>query len=58
MASKKDIEKKFICRACAEFFDEEDLDKGKCPTCKTDERVFINDLLDTDDDETESKGTL
>lgn len=36
--------KEFVCRQCVTFLDTCDLKNGKCPNCKTDEYVYINDL--------------
>lgn len=43
---KNDVEKEFICRHCGLFLDKDELNKGNCPECKSDEDIFINDLLE------------
>ena len=40
----KEKDKDFVCRHCARFLNSVDLDKGKCPDCKSDEGIFLNDL--------------
>lgn len=40
------MSKEFICRQCNTFLNTEDLEDGKCPNCKNDEDVFINDSED------------
>jgi len=39
-------EKEFVCRQCGAFLDSDELEKGCCPNCKTDEYVFMNDIND------------
>jgi rubrerythrin len=39
---KADTDKEFHCRKCGSFLDNTDLKDGKCPTCDSDEEVFIN----------------
>lgn len=46
MAYKEENEKEFICRRCSKFLDTEDLVNGKCPNCKTDENIYINEERD------------
>jgi len=42
-AKKPDIEKEFICRQCNTYLDNSELEDGKCPNCKNDEDIFINE---------------
>jgi len=41
---KDNKEKEFVCRPCGKFLDSEELKKGKCPECNSDEDIFLNDL--------------
>ena len=43
MAYKNENEKEFFCKQCAIFYDAKELEDGKCPECKTDDELFIND---------------
>jgi len=40
---KTDEDKEFVCRQCSTYLDSEDLEDGKCPNCKSDEDIFINE---------------
>jgi len=44
MSSKDETKKEFVCRQCTRFLDTEDLRNGMCPSCKTDDHIFHNDL--------------
>lgn len=44
MIFKQDKDKDFNCRQCGAFLDKEELVDSKCPNCKTDEDLFINNL--------------
>ena len=43
---KRDKEKEFICKQCNQFLDSKELVNGKCPHCKNDEDLFINEQSD------------
>ena len=46
---KDDLDKEFQCRQCSLFLDQNELKNGACPSCKTDEYLFLN--IDEDDEE-------
>ena len=48
MIFDKDQAKEFICRQCNTFLDVNDLLNGKCPNCKNDEDIYINDINEKD----------
>lgn len=39
--NKKD--KELNCRQCGFFLNSDELENGKCPNCKTDEDLFLNE---------------
>ena len=47
---KPDKDKEFNCRQCSTYLDSTELVDGKCPNCKTDEDLFMNDIENEDDD--------
>jgi rubrerythrin len=50
MRDLNEIEKEFICRRCCIFLNTVDLEDSKCPACKTDGDIFLNDLIDDSDE--------
>ena len=42
MGFKDNKEKEFVCRQCNTYLDTNELEDGKCPNCKNDEDIFIN----------------
>lgn len=43
MIFKNYKDKEFVCRQCSLFLDNSELIEGCCPSCNTDEDLFIND---------------